>query len=159
MPDLITVYHGTSHAFRVEIEDHGLRTRPGKTRGTRVCLRRELAMTHAAAYCAFIMMTQQLPPKALIAKATIDRNRVREGAEKNPLAGMGFGPDMEPVVGPALVVSDGLRKHEITLEEVELKFLFDPEAARRALAIFERLTDKKITIQPSRPGGRGRLKR
>lgn len=144
------VYHGTSHAFRVEIEDFGLRVRPGKTRGARISLSRELALVHASAYCAFMMLKEELPPKALIAKATIDERRIREGAPKNPLAGMEIGPYKVPVVGPALVLPDGLRAAEITLEEVELKFLFDPGAAKRALHIFERMTDKKITIQPTR---------
>lgn len=159
MSDLVTVRHGTSNAFRVEIEDHGLRARPGLTRGVRVAFARELALAHAAGYCAYLMLTEQLPPKALIATATIERSRIREGAEKNPLAGMGFGLNNAPVVGPALVVPGGIRKEEIKLDEVEMKWLLDPEAGRRALAIYERLTDKKITIQPERPGGRGRMRR
>ena len=150
MAKQITVYHGTSHAFRVEIEDFGLRVRPGKSRGTRVSLTRELALLHASAYCAFMMLTEHLPPKALLVSATIDERRVREGAPKNPLAGMQVGPHKAPVVGPALVLSGGLSKDEVRLEEVDMKFLHDPEAARRALIIFERMTDKKITVQPRR---------
>jgi hypothetical protein len=157
MAKQLTVYHGTSHAFRAEIEDHGLRVRPGLTRGVRVALRRELALAHAAAYCAYIMLTQQLPPKALIAAATIDERRVREGAEKNPLAEFAIGG--LPVAGPALTVPDGLRKDEIRLTETELKFLYEPAAAKRALDMWERLTDQKITIEPTRPGGRGRGRR
>lgn len=150
MPKAQTVFHGTSHAFRVEIEDHGLRSRPGKTRGTRVSLSRELALVHASAYCAFMMLTQQLPPKALICTATITDDRIREGAPTNPLAGMGVGPYSVPVVGPALVVPEGIKAAEVKVEEMPLNFLYDPEAARRALAVFERLTDKKITVKPSK---------
>jgi hypothetical protein len=143
-----TVYHGTSHTFRVEIEDFGLRARKGKSQGTRVALSRELALVHASAYCAFMMMTEQMPPKALIVKATIDERRIREGAAENPLAGVLIGPFKTPVVGPALVLPDGLRANELQIEEVEMNFLFDPQAAARALDFFERLTDKKITIRP-----------
>jgi hypothetical protein len=150
MPDLVTVYHGTSNAFRVEIEDHGLRSRPGKTTGTRISLTRELALVHAGAYCAYLMLREQMPPKALICKATVDKRRIREGAPKNPLAGMGFGPYSAPVVGPALVLPGGIGPKEITFEEVDMSFLFQPEPARRALAVFERMTDQKIVLQPRR---------
>jgi hypothetical protein len=142
-----TVYHGTSHAFRVEIEDFGLRARPGKSQGARIALSRELALVHASAYCAFMMMTEQMPPKALIVSATVDERRIREGAAKNPLAGVPIGPFKTPVVGPALILPDGLRPNEVKVEEVEMNFLFEPEAAARALGFFERLTDKKITIR------------
>lgn len=153
-----TVYHGTSHGFKVEIEDHGLRARPGLSKGTRISLMKDLALVHASAWCAYIMLTEQLPPKALIAKATIDSRRIRESADKNPLADLGRLrlPGLpfagSEVVGPALVVPGGLTAAEITLEEVDLPFLYGAEPARRALAIWERMTDNKITMAP--PGRR-----
>lgn len=156
MPDVV-VYHGTSHAFRVEIEDHGLRARPGKTRGVRVAFDRRLALLHSSAYCAYMMMVQALPPKALIVAAKIDKRRIREGAEKNPLAE--FSRPEAPIVGPALVVPDGILKSEIHLEEIPMPWLKDPVAGKRAIEIYERLTDQKITVEPGRPGGRGRNRR
>lgn len=146
--DLVTVYHGTSHTFRIEVEDYGLRSRPGRSRGVRVALRRELALAHAAAYCAHIMLTEQLPPKALICEATIERSRIREGTERNPLAD--FVIAGRAVVGPSLTVPGGIRKEELKLSETELKFLFDPTAAKRALEMFERLTDPKTVDQDKR---------
>lgn len=148
MPDLVTVYHGTSNAFRAEVEDHGLRARPGLTKGTRISLRRELALAHAAAYTAFMMMTEYMAPKALLCKATIERSRIRESTEKNPLAE--FVVEGRTVVGPALTVPAGIRREEISLEEVEMNFLFDPRAGQKALMMFERLTDRKVTLQPRR---------
>jgi hypothetical protein len=149
MADLVTVIHGTSHSFEAEIEDHGLRVRPGKSRGTRVSLTRELATVHAAAFCAYVMMAEQLPPIALLCTATIERNRITEGVGQNPLTGLGFGPNGEmPVVGPSLVVPGGIRAEELTLEQIKLPMLFDAEAARRALVVFERLTDRKVALVP-----------
>lgn len=149
MPDQV-VYHGTSHAFRVEIEDFGLRPRPGKTKGTRISLSRDLALLHASAWCAYMMLKEQLPPKALIVSATVDRRRIRESAPENPLAGMDVGPLKAPIAGPALVLPGGLRKEEIRVEEVDMKFLYEPQAGKRALQIFERLTDRKLVIQDRR---------
>ena len=151
MPDLLTVYHGTSHGFKVEIEDHGLRVRPGKSKGTRVCLSRELALAHASGFCAYVMMQEQLPPIALLCSATIERSRIRESGP-NPLAGLGFGPEQRPVVGPSLVVPGGIRKQELKLEQVKLPLLYEPEAAKRALAIFEKLTDRKVALVPGNFG-------
>jgi hypothetical protein len=143
--DLVDVYHGTSHAFRIEIEDYGLRSRPGLSRGVRIALRPELALAHASAYCAYLMMLEHLPPKALVAKATIERSRIREGVGENPLKD--FVIAGRTVVGPALTVPDGIRRDEIELKEIELKFLFNPAAAKRALDLWERLTDKKVVLQ------------
>lgn len=153
----LTVFHGTSHVFRVEVEDHGLRARPGKTRGVRIALDRKLAMLHASAYCAYMMMTQAMPPKALIATASIDKHRIKEGAPVNPLAE--FGTPQAPIVGPALTVPEGIAKHEISLTEIPMPWLKNPAAGKRAIEMWERLTDQQITIEPARPGGRGRMKR
>lgn len=152
MPNYVNVIHGTSHGFKVEIEDFGLRSRPGKSKGTRIALSKELALVHASAFCAFVMMQEQLPPIALLCFARIEKTRIREGAEKNPLIGMGAGSGMPPVVGPSLVVPGGIRKHEISYEEVKLPMLFEPEAAKRALKVFEALTDRQIALVPGNTG-------
>lgn len=152
MPNYVTVYHGTSHGFEVEIEDHGLRVRPGLSKGTRVCLRRELALVHAMGWSAYIMLTQQLPPIGLIASATIEKNRVREGVEKNPLADMPGLPGMERVIGPSLVVPGGIRPEEIKLEQVKLPMLYDPAVAKKAIEVWERLTDRTVSLVPGSTG-------